>query len=709
MNLTGHLSIRSKLVALLLLASFISTGVIGYLGYRSGKDALTEAIYNQLTTLRALKTQQVQAAFSNSHDQILAFAENRSIVDAVSEFRTAYRLAARESLSETEKIALSTYYRNDFIPRLKMRQGGEPEVKHYLPETSAATYLQYHYLAANPHDTGKKDELILAAGDGGYYAQVHERYHESLRSLLKKFGYYDLFLLDHETGDILYSVFKETDFATSLTRGPYASSSFASLIKEVMRTRERGKVSFQDFDVYAPSYSAPAAFAAVTVYDGKDIVGILALQLSAHKLNQLMTSNQQWESSGMGKTGEVYLVGRNRLMRSDSRFLLQDRERYLERLRNIGMSGAEIARIDKLNTTILSQPVHGETVDLALSGKSGIREITDYRGVPVMSAYAPLRTQGLDWVILSEMDIAEINIPIDKFRRQVLVTASILGVVLTLLALLAASYITRPIQALVAGLRRVGAGETDVQLKVRSHDELGELTHSFNTMVEGIKQQQTLITDKDRENDLLLQNILPEPIAQRMKSGEEHIVDRVPNVSVIFTTLTGLTNNGNDEDPEDAIAKINQLVDAFDQAAEKLGVEKIKTIGDDYLATCGLITPRLDHSKRALEFARESMAIVQRINDEYGLRMELRVGIHSGAVLAGVIGRTRFVYDIWGETVDIVNELRFAAAPRSISISATIHESLHDKGDFVQGAPIQIKDGNTVETWFLIDNGNPRS
>ena len=709
MHFSGRLSIRSKLVILLLLASFVSIAVVGYQGFRSARDALDEAVYKELTTLRAAKTQQVQAYFSDIHDQVLAFAENRTIIEALNEFRTAYHLAERESVPEPQKQQLVEYYRREFVPRLKDRMGGEPEVKHYLPDDAAAAWLQYHYIAANPNDVGSKDALMRAPGDDGYYAQVHERYHESLRSLIKKFGYYDLFLIDPESGNIIYSVFKETDFATGLLHGPYASSNFAQLIKEVMRTKERGRVRFQDYDIYIPSYGAPAAFVAVTVFDGRDIAGILALQVPSDELNNVMTSNQEWEKSGMGETGEVYLVGRNHLMRSDSRFLLQDREHYLQLLRGIGMPADEIQRIEKNNTTILFQPVHGETVDLALSGKTGTREVVDYRGVPVMSAYAPLRVRGMDWVILSEMDIAEIKQPIDRFRRHVIVSATILGVVITLLALLLASYITRPIHALVAGMRRVGAGESDVQVKVDSRDEFGELANSFNTMVEGIRQQKQIIEDKEQENALLLHSILPESVAQRMKAGEEQIVDRIPNVSVIVTLLTGFSHQGEDENPEHAIARLNHLIAELDESAAGHGVDKIKTVGDDYIAACGLLTPRLDHDKRALEFAKEMMAIVRRIGQEYGLDLELRIGIHSGTVLAGVIGRHRFAYDIWGSTVDLASEICFAAAPGSICISEQMYAQLHDKDEFSKAGQVRVDGEESVQIWCCNLSGEESS
>jgi len=698
MGLTKRLSIRSKLVILLLLTSILSILIIAWQGYRSAKDALTEATHNQLNTLRSAKTHQVKSYFTNISNQTQGFADNRIVIDAVNEFRTAFHLANRESVSNDQKKSILEHYRNKFIPGLKDRIGGEHEAKHFAPDTGASAYLQYHYIASNPNKVGKKDELIKAVKDESYYAQVHERYHESLRALVKQFGYYDLFLIDHETGDIIYSTFKEIDFATNLRNGPFSSSNFAHLIQSVSEGKTRNEVKFQDFDLYTPSFGSPAAFAAITIYDGLEVAGILALQMPIRELNNVMTSSSNWESSGMGESGEVFLVGRNHLMRTDSRFMEQHRERFLGRLKGIGTPQKTVELIDKLNTTILNQTIFGRPVDLALKGKTGTSVVTDYRGIAVVSAYAPLRTHGMDWVILAEMDVDEINQPIDEFRRNVIVSATVLGVIITLLALLAASYFTRPIHTLVAALRRVGKGETDVQVDIRSDDEIGELSKSFNNMTAGIHEQQKLIAEKELENELLLHNILPEPIARRMKNGEDPIVDRVPNVSVIFATMTGLNTNS-DESPETAISRLNLLVGEFDEAAEKHGVDKIKTIGDDYMAASGLITPRLDHGKRATEFANELITITQRLSQEFGHALTLTVGIHSGSVLAGVIGKTRFVYDIWGNTVDIANAVHSQAESNTIVISGQTYETLHDKDQFKAGPELSCCGGIKIQSW----------
>ena len=698
MGITKRLSIRSKLVILLLATSILSILIIAWQGYTSARTALTEATHNQLNTLRSAKTQQVESYFTGISNQVQGFADNRVVIDAVNEFRTAFHLAARESVSDEQVEAVQAFYRKEFIPRLQKRIGGEHEVAHFAPTDAAAIYLQYHYLATNPHKVGEKDQLVKAEKDESYYAQVHERYHESLRRLVKQFGYYDLFLIDHETGDIMYSVFKEIDFATNLKHGPYASTGFARLVQQVSENKARNKVAFQDFELYTPSYGSPAAFAAITVYDGLEVAGILVLQMPIDQLDNVMTSNRQWENAGMGKSGEVFIAGRDHLMRTDSRFLKQQRERYLQQLAGIGTPQKTIDLIDKLGTTILIQPIYGEAIDLALSGKTGTSEVIDYRGVPVVSAYAPLRTHGLDWVILAEMDIEEVNQPIDNFRRNVMVSATVLGVIITLLALLAASYFTRPIQALVTALRRVGKGETDVHVEARSDDEIGELIHSFNNMTEGIQEQQKKIEEKEYENELLLQNILPEPVAKRMQAGEDPIVDEVPNVSVIFATLTGL-NDDREDSPEEAIHKLNRLVGEFDEAAEKYGIEKIKTIGDDYMAACGLITPRLDHGKRATDFAGELIRITQRLSREFGHPLTLSVGIHSGTVLAGVIGKTRFVYDIWGTTVDIASAIGSQAPTNGILISEQTLETLHNKEQFSEGPEITCCGGIRIQCW----------
>ncbi len=171
---------------------------------------------------------------------------------------------------------------------------------------------------------------------------------------------------------------------------------------------------------------------------------------------------------------------------------------------------------------------------------------------------------------------------------------------------------------------------------------------------------------------------------------------------MIFATLVGLTPDHDKDVPEQILTRLNQLISSFDESAAEYGVEKIKTLGDVYMATCGVTVPRLDHGRRALEFAQEMMVLAQRISREYDLAPELSIGIHSGTVLAGVVGRDQFSYDVWGKTVVIADEIRKIAPPGCICISEPVYEQLHNKDDFSDGEAIRV-DGseNELQTWCL--------
>jgi len=248
--------------------------------------------------------------------------------------------------------------------------------------------------------------------------------------------------------------------------------------------------------------------------------------------------------------------------------------------------------------------------------------------------------------------------------------------------MLISSSFVKPIQALTEGARRVGAGETDVHIQSGSGDEFGRLADSFNEMVSNVRTQTELVEAKNRENEDLLLSVLPRPIAKRLKAGEESIADAHENVSVLFSDLVGFTDLSRRLSAKESVSLLNDLVSSFDDAAAERSIEKIKTIGDGYMAASGLSTALLDHQKRAVDFAREMMGIVRRFNNEHGLRLELRVGIHSGPLVAGIIGRQKFLYDLWGEAVNVAAQMKAAAEPGEVLVSAAVAESLASLYEF---------------------------
>jgi class 3 adenylate cyclase len=161
-------------------------------------------------------------------------------------------------------------------------------------------------------------------------------------------------------------------------------------------------------------------------------------------------------------------------------------------------------------------------------------------------------------------------------------------------------------------------------------------------MVEDLRHDKEEIRRKNHENEALLLNVLPAPIAQRLKDGEERIADSVPNVTVLFADIVGFGDYSRSTNAAEVVGLLNDIVSAFDEAAERHGVEKVKTIGDVYMAVSGLSIPRIDHLHRMIAFARELGAIIRRVNQVHDLQLDLSIGINSGPVIAGIVAASSF-------------------------------------------------------------------
>jgi class 3 adenylate cyclase len=189
-----------------------------------------------------------------------------------------------------------------------------------------------------------------------------------------------------------------------------------------------------------------------------------------------------------------------------------------------------------------------------------------------------------------------------------------------------------------------------------------------------LRQRERLYLDRldaeKRRTEALLDNILPQAVSARLASGERTIADRIDPVTVVFADVVGFTKIATRLSPVRLIADLDRLVSAFDELAAELGVEKIKTVGDAYLAVAGVPVPRPDHADAAAELALRMAETSAALAPQLGADYRLRIGLHSGPILAGVIGRRKFSYDVWGDTVNVAARLQQQSAPASITMSA---------------------------------------
>jgi class 3 adenylate cyclase len=684
---------------MLLTVSSSSILVTAYLGYQSGKSNLTDRVFNQLTSVRASKAYQIESYFKTIRNHIQTLSIDPSVGTALSEFTNAYRQLENVPLPADALPKINAYYQNEFLPKLAQTEQGSPVLNSFLPEAIASNYLQYYYIANNSNPIGKK-HLLDKANDSSEYSRLHGRYHPIFRNIIEKFGYYDLFLIDPD-GRIVYTVYKETDFASSLTVGAYNESNLARLFASVRRSKEKDYARIIDLESYAPSYGAPAAFIAAPIYNQDKFIGVLAIQVPVDEINNVMTGNRKWEADGLGKSGETYLVGPDYLMRSVSRFLIETPEEYLKTLVALGVNNETIKRIRQYKTSVLAQAVKTTAVEEAMMGKQDIKIIRDYRDIPVLSSYSLLQIEGLKWAILSEIDLAEAYAPIYDFERQLVISATLLMLLVILLAMVMASLFVKPINQLITSARKVAAGQLDAIAVLETEDEFGELAQSFNLMVSSLRDQTDLVEEKNRENEQLLLSIFPAAIAKRLKQGEKNIAESASNVTVLFSDLTGFSKLSDSLTAYEIVSILNDLVTSFDETADRFGMEKIKTIGDSYMAVCGLSVPYLDHDKRAIDFAIEMQAIVRRFSQERGFKLNISLGINSGDIVAGIVGRNKFIYDVWGDTINIASALKSACPEGAILVSHEIYNRLCDLYEFAPLAT-KIEDGEVVlEAWHL--------
>jgi adenylate cyclase len=228
--------------------------------------------------------------------------------------------------------------------------------------------------------------------------------------------------------------------------------------------------------------------------------------------------------------------------------------------------------------------------------------------------------------------------------------------------------------------------------------QLEEMRDSTSKLLSTLMQE--LEEERARSHTLLL-NVLPQPIIDRLGAGEEVIADRYDAVTVLFSDLVGFTSISSELDPTVLVAELNRLLSRFDALCEEAGVEKIKTIGDAYLAVGGLPGTRPDHVAATADLAVGMLDAIRELGEGPGPGWRIRIGIHTGPVVAGVIGTRKFVYDVWGDTVNIASRLEAAAEPNHIHVSEPVAERLRGQFELEPRGSVELKGKGETTTFFL--------
>ena len=488
----SNIKMKPKLIALFLTVGIAPLVFVSWIAFQKANNALENAnstaggalkkqVFDQLAAVREIKRASIERYFQNINDQIITFSEDRMVVDAMRQFRESFRTYRSEASVSSDRLErmrqeLRTYYTNEFSQEYRNQNNGQsPNVETYLQQLDKESIaLQHAYIRANTYPLGSK-HLLNRADNRSRYSQLHSKVHPVIRNYLEKFGYYDIFLVDPDTGDIVYSVFKELDFTTSLINGPYANTNFGEAFRRANGANDKDAVVLVDFAQYPPSYEAPASFIASPIFDGGKKVGIALFQMPLDRITDVMR-----ERAGLGETGETYLVGPDYLMRSDS-------YRAPETHSVVGsFKDPEECKVET------------GAARAALSGRSGAELITSYLGNRVLSAYTPVEIGGITWALLAEIDEAEAFTAVKEMEKNaaqaktnllawiVSVGSLAAGAIFTV-ALGVALMIARPVRKIADAAARIALGDVNQEVDYRSEDEIGVLADSFRELIDYIR------------------------------------------------------------------------------------------------------------------------------------------------------------------------------------------------------------------------------
>ncbi|MFM7817823.1 MAG: adenylate/guanylate cyclase domain-containing protein [Verrucomicrobiota bacterium] len=212
--------------------------------------------------------------------------------------------------------------------------------------------------------------------------------------------------------------------------------------------------------------------------------------------------------------------------------------------------------------------------------------------------------------------------------------------------------------------------------------------------------KELLQIEKDKSENLLL-NILPKAVADRLKQGEQTIANGHATVTVLFADLVGFTELARRTSPADLVSLLNAIFTAFDLLVEKHQLEKIKTIGDSYMLAGGIPLHRADHAQAVADIALEMIHTLASLNAEKGTHLRVRIGINTGPIVAGVIGKRKFTYDLWGDTVNLASRMESSGVPGLVHVSESTFEALKAEFDLEERGITQVKGIGEVRTYFL--------
>ncbi|MGK7928802.1 MAG: adenylate/guanylate cyclase domain-containing protein [Spirulina sp.] len=377
------------------------------------------------------------------------------------------------------------------------------------------------------------------------------------------------------------------------------------------------------------------------------------------------------------------------------------------------ISGLTIYDRDGTNKQEFGIPPQLKYSDLKREKKRTQRRRDDvYYDVALSAEYL-----GIDRVLIIRHNARHLQFELYKYVFRISILVIIIGVFVTVVTMISVGYtVIFPILRLRDDLRLAGdaLSHDRVDLALKSFqsnrkDELGEVMQAFQEMFLRVgaeiaerKKASEMLRQEQKKSEQLLLNILPKSIAESLKEGESNIAKRYENVTILFADIVGFTQLSSEISPEDLVSLLNEIFSIFDRLSDRYDLEKIKTIGDSYMVVGGLPIPKTDSAAPVANMALDMIEEVKAIAQKYQQDLKIRIGMNTGSVVAGVIGTKKFIYDLWGDAVNVASRMESQGIPGQIQVTRSTYNCLQDRYLFQERGAIEIKGKGTMLAYLLV-------
>ncbi len=538
------------------------------------EETVNNATKQQLQSLRDTKREQLEAEIEGRIADLRALASQRSTVEALRGFKQTFPLAAKELVNEQQAAvaASAEYMQKEFAKEFESRSGvaAPASAAEFVAKRDAnGIALQHAFVFKNPNPVGQKERMGSAQGEFSYN-KVHTNFHPGLEQAQKMFGFYDIFFIDTDSDQIIYSVFKELDFGTSLKDGIASNSKLSEAYQAVKQAGSKSDFRMTDFAPYLASYNDQAAFVAVPVFDGDKQIGVMAMQYPVEKITDVLSSKKAWRDIGLGLSGDVFAVGPDFLMRTNSRYMLEKEQQpeFLAQMKD-KISPANQALMVKRQSTIGIVKIESEATKLAATGGVGFSRFTDFRGVEVVGAFGPMNAGGLQWPVVAKIDASEADASLRElnqstFIRALLVALGVISVAGVGVALFLRQFL-KPIQTLTDAVSSVSKGDLEARSKLVGKDEIGELGRSFDNLLD---ERIASLQKSAAENDAINNSVIALLQTVFQLSGRD-LTARAPVTEDIIGTVSSSVNQLTDETAK-TLAEVQMISKQVTQASSSV-------------------------------------------------------------------------------------------------------------------------------------------